>query len=231
MESKPGSPFKKPLEPHIEHAGNSPSPLRQFENNPSLVVRGASLESVNGKNNRLNQFTNIEEAAAVSKRLHEELSEKYGILIAPTNFVVASNERGRPRLYTITENIEATKIDTKIIATEDLEGYKRELKDTFEKVAAYYEDKFGKNEFFLADIWTPGQYAYGKKKGDEEKHLYLVDTDPRFTDSKRILQRVIWDFQGILTLLEIKYDIEIDYKGLRVLIPEEPPVSPDNSRF
>ncbi len=168
METKPGYPFKKPLEERPFTMSN----LRQFKNNPAFTVREHRRSS--------EEFQDFEETVSASeialkvKELFEEFNSQYHPC-APVHFIIAKEEN-EEIIYVVTEVIK--EIPKEALSPEQLEKYYRECTALLETFVKYCEDKFESKEEFLTDVTILRQYVYTKKKGEKENHLYLVDTDP-----------------------------------------------------
>lgn len=180
-----------------EHSGNRDTLLR-FRDDKRFVIREVGIS--------------VDDCAKI-KKLYDEL-KKYGIEV-PVNFVVAEkNDKARQYyksigvtsgtkgLYAIVDNIEWADVGDPEIK----QKFEKETIDLYRKIISYYEDKMKAKEYYLLDIGSWEQYVYGRKAGDEEDYIYLVDVGGEYT--KDPLQLMI--------LLETKLlseiiDVELNY--------------------
>jgi hypothetical protein len=186
---QPGYPFKKSLqEMHIVG-----SKLLQFKNDPTFIIRRYGRESE--EFDRYEPTVSLTERASKTKSLLEEFNSRYHPC-APVHFIVAK-EDNEEVLYIATKRI--PEIPKTRLSPEQSEKYYRECTTLLETFVKYCEDKFESKEEFLTDVTALRQYVYTKKKGGRENHLYLVDTDPFFSN-------VMEDLDTVVSQLE--YDIE-----------------------
>lgn len=111
------------------------------------------------------------------KNIFSEL-ENYGIKV-PVEFVIGQeySKEEVSTMFIVTDKIDGLMLSK--VSKEDgdflvkMEGLLGSLVDyLFDKL------KSKNDEFFLWDIAKMNQYVYGTKRGEAEKEIYLVDTDP-----------------------------------------------------
>ena len=181
--------FKTKLTPHAEHRGKTvEGKLLQLADRSDVVVRPMRWERSVHSGYFRPEFSgdaiSAEEFAEISKKHFDELAT-YGIRI-PVSFVVADDDRNKKEVFAIVDNIEkATYPDKKQMGLAFAELRSSLLR--------YFTDKYKNKESFLMDLFLDLQYVYGKKKGDTEDHLYLIDIDARIQRSLATLHQEIDD--------------------------------------
>jgi len=173
--------------------------LSEFKNDKRYVVREAHPHLFEE-----GQEVSSLEAAKILRDLFNELRTAYNIN-APVQFVVAENDKGEPRLFNLTNNIEpAGTLDE-----EERQKMVHGLLNIFRSLMSYYESKYASQENFLSDIPIPFQYVYGKKEGDTHNEWYLVDTDPFFSDTRETLFDATENLKDSLEELEKEYKVDM----------------------
>ena len=140
----------------------------------------------------------------LGQKLYSELKDRYGIN-APVDFIIGKGDEDKDVIYAIVDKIDGTDLD-KIEVTPELT---EEVEKLYASIAQYYLDKLPEEGgLYLADINSASQYVYGKKKGDEVPHIYLVDTDFYIRDGKVALCNVVlWLYRHMVSV-ERKYGKE-----------------------
>ncbi len=141
----------------------------ELKNDPSKIIR---IQSFNNIKETYGNNTDPKFVVELAKKLFNEIETNYNIP-TPVEFVVGKNEKEEDVVYCITDKIEGESLD-KIERTPELI---KKIEDLYTSISKYYFDKFNTKEAHLADINATSQYVYGKKKGDVEPKIYLVDTD------------------------------------------------------
>lgn len=174
--------FVKPLQRSEFNRPEQPTKLYEFSSDPRFVVREWSMDYVRDKG-----FSTMQEFASITKRVFDEL-RSYGVLV-PVQFVIARDETNTEKMYIITDNI--TKAEN--ISTTENTRRDKVMTQFLKRLLKYYQDKYRSGEQFLFDILSDSneQYVYGKNAGDKYNQMYLVDTDPYFTNDKNRLVRVL----------------------------------------
>ncbi|MFH1233737.1 MAG: hypothetical protein V1649_03775 [Patescibacteria group bacterium] len=148
--------------------------LFEFEDDPNHIVRVEDLDMM--RSYLSDENLTIQEAAEKTKAIFDELRNKFGI-DAPVNFATAVDETGTQLLYIITDRVQGQKVEE--IDFDPLENGKlaEEFENFYLSLVKYFVDKFNSNELVLWDIAKSSALKYGKKPGDNEDNIYLVDTD------------------------------------------------------
>ncbi|MBI5470459.1 hypothetical protein HY968_04060 [Candidatus Kaiserbacteria bacterium] len=168
--------FGKPLERSPFDKG---IPLRtnifQFQDDPRFTVREFKYD--------YDQFAGIRTGKNFPKKIKgffDELRDTYSINV-PVHFVVANNPKGRKCIYVITDVVKPQNLST--LSVDEKQKFQKQYGKLLNGLLKYLIHKFEKKERFLEeimpvlhdkDIW---QYVYGKKEGDTDDRIYLVDTD------------------------------------------------------
>ncbi len=172
-------PFKNPLEKG-DLFKESPS-LYETKGMEGKVVRKIDADLFK---KTLPEINNPAEKALIIKKLFQEL-ENYGIE-APVKWVVAEapieDKYQGPALYALTDKINGTEFGN-ISLNEEEKAFVK-IKDTINSWIDYISSKLDQDGYFLTDITRGRQYVYGKKEGDLENKVYLVDTDPFISKDK-----------------------------------------------
>jgi len=120
--------------------------------------------------------------AATLRGLYDDLRD-FGIS-APMRFIIAEkNEEslkyhesiedteGRKTIYAITDKITPADLNDKTAQ----EQFGKDIVDLYSKIIDYYLAKLESGKAYLTDIGGWDQFVYGKREGDEQNHMYLVD--------------------------------------------------------
>ncbi len=156
--------------------------LKNFENNPDFVIRKTRMKDTASVAPKIE---NIEELAHAGKKLFDELQKVYKIE-APVRFVVGTDEK-ETVVYSIADKIQGKTIENYEFNEENKENFTKELGILYFSWIKYLADKYKNNEPFLWDITENRQYIYGKKKGDQNERLYLVDVDIEYINNRTFL--------------------------------------------
>ncbi len=169
MKQFEGAPFKK-----LEKSDLS-SNIYELPSSPDkLVRRYFPATDFYGK-------ISDKEAAAKTIKLFGELKDFH--IPSPAAMVVAKYENDREGLYIVTDRIEGRDLNDAIDSAADLseteqESLSGELAELYGSLVDYLESKLDAGGYFLSDIFSNRQYVYGRRRGEKEPHIYLVDTDP-----------------------------------------------------
>lgn len=125
----------------------------------------------------------VEEA----KKLYTELEEKYGIIV-PAEFFIGKDKTGNDVIYSVVDKIEGKRFEDIEKTDEDI----KKVEALYTSVAKYLLDKFKEGGLYLWDICGESQYIYGKKVGEDEDKIYLIDTDIWLNNSKNSMYLVVY---------------------------------------
>lgn len=191
----------------------------EIENNPNKVIRKESFDELN---ERYNNKIEIIELTKVAKRLFDELAGKYNILVA-ADFLIGKNKEGGKVVYSIVDKIDGGNLEEVELSTET--ATKAEV--LYASVAKYFFDKSHEGGLYLCDINNPSQYVYGRKNGEQEDKIYLIDTDIYISNSRAGMYLVVnWltrHMSGVEKHFKIKFEKAREYirQFVEQPLPEE----------
>jgi len=191
----------------------------ELDGNSDKIVRKESFKKLEQLS--INKVDPVE-LAVIGKKLFKEL-EDYNIL-APVEFIIGQDEQGEKVVYEIVHKIKGGNLEEVEITKETQE----EVEKLYNSIANYYLCKSRKEENFLADINSASQYVYGTTKENEQKRIYLTDTDLYINSGKVALLHVVKWFLRHMTWVEEKFDknFEIARNNIKEII--ENIVLPEN---
>jgi hypothetical protein len=194
------------IESEISPVHKGRGKLFEIKNNPDKIVRMESFEDLES---RYNGQVDPVVVAELGQELYGELRDKYHINV-PVEFVAGKDSENKDVIYAIVDKVDGKDLD-KIEVTPELT---EKVEKLYEKIAQYYLDKFPLEQedgLYLADINNASQYVYGKKKGDEVAHIYLVDTDLYLRDGKVTLRNIVLWLYRHVSGVERKYGKRFDH--------------------
>lgn len=150
---------------------------------PGKIIR---IEDPKELSNKHGGKYEILELIEIAKKLYKEL-EGYGILI-PVEFFIGNDEEGNDIAYSVVDKIEGKHLEE----VEKNEEAIIKIEALYTAVAKYFFDKSNEGGLYLWDICGGSQYIYGKKVGDVEDKIYLIDTDIWLNNSKRSMYLVVY---------------------------------------
>lgn len=172
----------------------------EFENNPNKIVRVESFDELLDKHDNKIE---ISELVGITKKLYKELEEKYDI-VAPVDFAVAKDKDGKNIVCSITSKIEGQNLGR----VEKSEEFINKVKKLYSSVAKYFLDKYKSGELYIWDINEESQYIYGKRVGDKEEKIYLIDTDIWLSKNKNDMYLSVYWLARHMTWLEHNLGVE-----------------------
>lgn len=186
-------PFKDELVPSGLRGQNTE--IKQLKDSPEKLVR------INPEQRR--SIGEIVLRYSKGRELVYELRD-YGIATPDFDIIIGRNGNEAKTAFVVVDKIEGTSL---------FEAPRRELEKFFLSMIKYFKDKYEKREPFLWDL-KDEQFLYGRKKGDSQNHIYLVDTDPQFCEYSEKLEFGSTKFLDSLDNLDkmIK-DAEVKYGG------------------
>lgn len=155
---------------------NKISKFYESKDYPGKIIR---VEDFNELLNRHDNKISVPELVDIAKKLYTELGEKYGI-VAPVTFSIEKNNKGEDVVCSIVDKIKGEHFEN-INNQEDLLNKVEKL---YSSIAEYFLDKYKEGGLYIWDINGESQYLYGKKEGDTEDKIYIVDTDIWLSKSK-----------------------------------------------
>lgn len=191
----------------------------EIENNPNKVIRAESFGELN---ERYDNKIEIIELTKIAKKLFNELEEKYGIF-TPTDFLIGKNKEGDKVVYSIVEKIEGRNLEEAELSTEVI----TKSETLYASVAKYFFDKSHEGGLYLCDINNPSQFVYGRKHGEQEDKVYLIDTDIYISNNRAGIYLVVnWltrHMSGVEKHFKTKFEKAREYisKFVEQSLPEE----------
>ena len=127
--------------------------------------------------------------------------KEYGIHIVDADTVIGKNEEGTVKVFTVVDRVFGENLFDISDLTPEI---KREIEDLFLNFAKYYSNASDDSNTFWYHFHL-GQFVYGNKLGEDEKHLYLVDIEPFFDTSEEFIDSIINLFYGEIDILNKKF--------------------------
>lgn len=185
-----------------------------------------ALQSLPGKLVReYKEYFDVDGIHTYDQFLDETLSEfkvakqgfdrmkKYGIHVVDADTVIGKNEEGAVKVFTVVDRVFGENLFDISELTPEL---KKEIEDLFLNFAKYYSDLSDDANTFWYHFHI-GQFVYGNKLDDNEKHLYLVDVEPFFDTSEDFIDSIVDLFHEEMLALNKKFP-SIDFsEALQVL--------------
>lgn len=159
--------------------------LNALENHPNKIIR---IEGFHQLKERYKNKIEVYELVRIAKKLYEELETKYNIP-TPVRFFIGKDATGKEVVYSVVDKIEGTNLGN----VERSSEVAAQTEILYTSIAKYFFDKLQEGGYYLTDINSPRQYVYGRKSGEQEDKIYLVDTDVYLDNSQiGIYQTVDW---------------------------------------
>lgn len=153
----------------------------------------------------------LPELVETVKGLYKELDKKYGI-IAPAQFFIEKNNKGEDVACSVVDKIKGEHFE-KFGNHEDLS---HKVEKLYASIANYFFDKYKEGGLYIWDINGESQYIYGKKEGDKENNIYLIDTDIWLSKSREDMSMSFYWLARHMSGLENHFGIQ--FKEARNLI-------------
>lgn len=171
-----GTPFNSPLRDFGNHADQ----IKELTSRPDLIIRAVPI--------RKDKMDEWKKLFLESEERFEELNSNYNIKVPSRKFVIGevinpsfTNKKDNyATFFTVTDKIIGSNLDDISYKPEERDMAKRKLDTFYSNLTRYFSDKYKNGGLFARDIARNEQYVYGRKKGDTEDHVYLVDIDPGF---------------------------------------------------
>ncbi|MES2437409.1 MAG: hypothetical protein V4519_05365 [Patescibacteria group bacterium] len=200
-------PFNERLIP--SGLGDTPQHLEellQLENHPNKIIRIYPLDVV-----EQTYHMPAEEALKNGKRLFEELNTNYNIS-TKADFVIGKDKEDRKVVYIITDRIEGESLHHIVDKSEsdEIKKIEGDVHNMYISLIKYYTDKIQSGDYFLDDIAILHQYVYGKKTGELEEKIYMVDTDISFNKDKASIYEAVWELTRQMKRFEKRLNTKFD---------------------
>lgn len=174
--------------------------LLEFKMNPEKVIhRRGGIDSESS-------FKLYREGQKIFKIMRE----KYHISIPEFNYVFAPPESGSKAnfvVYTVRDKIHGTPLNEKLSENDDSLRVKLDI--FFTNLFRFYQDIYTEGGNYLNDL-PPQQFVYGRKRGESEDSVYLIDTDPwysTFSSNRETLYNSDF-FHMLVNLLDLLNTVE-----------------------
>jgi hypothetical protein len=205
------------LIPSDLNKGETDREFYQYDTDPSKIIRIDTFDDL------IERYDNIADPTRVvdlGKKLFSEIQMEYDIKV-PAEIVLDKDEKNKDAVYIITDRIKGASLEEYLM--EGNPEFLKKFETLYVSISKYYLDKLNSKEAHLADLNNMSQYIYGKKKGDTEDSIYLVDTDLYLNKGDAyLLHNVKW----LIRHMPKKFDEAI--KNIRKII--ESPLSKDLSQ-
>ena len=170
------------------------------KDNPNKIIRVESFDELLDKHNNKIGIPNL---VGTAKNLYKELEEKYGI-VAPVDFATSKDNHGKDVVCVITDKIEGQNLEK----VENGEEFVNKVEKLYSAVAKYFLDKSKDGGLYIWDINGESQYIYGKKLGDKEDKIYLIDTDIWLSKNKNDMYLSVYWLARHMSWLESKLGVK-----------------------
>ena len=111
----------------------------------------------------------------MSKEFFDRLRTTYDISVPDINLVLGRNDKGQDRMLMVVDKIEGQSIEeSRLLPAEAKEKFDSFYASLFSSIL----DDYRANRFFFSDV-DNSQFVYGRKQGDSEDSVYLVDVEPK----------------------------------------------------
>lgn len=205
------------LTPSDLNKGETDRRFYQYHNDPSKIIRIDSFDDITERYDNIADPTRVVD---LGKKLFSEIQMKYDIKVS-AEIILDKDEKNKDAVFIITDKIEGLSLEESL-ADGSPEFFKK-LETLYVSISKYYLGKLNSKEAHLADLNNMSQYIYGKKKGDTEDTIYLIDTDLYLNKGDAyLLHNVKW----LIRHMPKRFDEAI--KNIRQII--ESPLSEDLSQ-
>lgn len=111
-----------------------------------------------------------------AKQLFSQIRDQYNIRIVDMDAKLATNRDGQETLFIAVDRIHGEALEAISALPPEAQ---EELETLYCSLADYYTDCWKTNARYWGDC-SNGQFVYGTKPGDHERHFYLVDIGAQF---------------------------------------------------
>jgi hypothetical protein len=170
------------------------------KDNSNKIVRVESFDELLDKHDNK---IGIPELIETTKKLYKELEEKYGI-VTPVDFATSKDNDGKEFVCVITDKIEGQNLEK----VEKSDEFVSKAEKLYSSIAKYFLDKSKDGGLYIWDINGESQYIYGKKLGDKEYKIYLIDTDIWLSKNKNDMYLSVYWLARHMSWLESKLGVK-----------------------
>ncbi len=160
------------------HISKTKRPGKLFEaaSLPNKIIRSEGVDELSHKHgDRIETSELVEDA----RRLYRELQDEYTIN-APVKFYTGNDIDNNQVVYSVVDKIEGKHFDKVQISDE----FVSKAEGLYASVSRYFLDKQNDDGLHLWDICGQSQYVYGRRSGEQEDRIFLIDTDIWLSKSK-----------------------------------------------
>jgi hypothetical protein len=147
-----------------------PGKLFESENLHNKIIRVEQADELLHKHNNRLELTELVQEA---ENLFGELENKYGVNIPFDDYRIGKDKSGNDIVYCVVDRIDGKHLEEVGPSIE----FSEQAETLYTSIAKYFLDKFEEGGLYLWDINGQSQYIYGKKAGEQEDKIYLIDTD------------------------------------------------------
>jgi hypothetical protein len=203
MENITNANFESDITPNdlVENSDFKDKDFFTLRNDPSKVVRIESFQSLENKHDLKLSGEEIKEQGVI---LFNELVSDYEINVSTR--VLSLEKEGEDQCVTITDKIEGNNL----LESEIDDQFPDKVKALYLSLSRYYIDKYKKGEFYLWDLNSSDQYIYGNKVDQEDKDIFLIDTDIWFSRSKEGIFLTLYWLVRHMSTVESKLGIKFE---------------------
>jgi hypothetical protein len=172
------------IDSNISEAHKKYHKFFELKNEQNKIIRVENLDEL--KHKHKDKFELVE-LVEIAKELFTELQEKYEINV-PADFFIGKDKEEKEVVYSVVDKIEGKHLGE----VEKSEEVSKKIEKLYTSVAKYFLDKSKEGGLYLWDICGQSQYVYGKKSGDNEDKIYLIDTDIWLNNSRTGMYLVVY---------------------------------------
>lgn len=202
--------FNDLIESNISEHHKGGNKFYELKDNSNKIIRVESFDELLEKHDNKIKIPELIESA---RKLYKELEEKYGILV-PVDFIIGKNENGKDVVFSITDKIEGKHFGE----VNKSEEFLNKTEKLYTSISKYFFDKFKEDGLYVWDINGESQYIYGKKIGDKEDNIYLIDTDIWLSKNKDDMYLSVYWLTRHMS--EVERKLGIQFQGARSFINE-----------
>lgn len=115
-----------------------------------------------------------------NRRILQSLPGKYGIAVPDFEIVIGPRAGQEVTYYTLVDKVYGYEMEYHDIKPKDIKHVRKLVDVLYSSIALYFWDVYREGGWYLDDVIRDNsQFVYGKRKGEKEKRIYLVDIEPR----------------------------------------------------
>lgn len=152
-----------------------------LKDNPEVIVRAGMYDEYDGTEDRYGCF----QEHLDNRDLLNKLQDQYGLFIPDFDIVVG----GHKRFYIVTQKVHGVNLHYRTFAEDETDEAKGKLDKFYSTLGDVLIDAAQSGGKMIGDLTRAGadksgnkQWVYGKRKGDLENQVWLVDLGPCVTE-------------------------------------------------